>query len=190
MYEQRASQPLKRPRRRKTWWPEETPQPEGSHEPGEYYVVIEDVDELLTMLEVASWPHLDGKGRLSFEPLVAESGLDSDAPVVIVKTADLATLLNDHRSQHQQLERPLRIGDVFWVKAQRITDMGSWSNVIDVSRGARERAQMAQAAATFGTIKPARADKLSMTAPSATAEQQVAQLPLESGGPTTAGPAV
>jgi hypothetical protein len=105
---------------------------------GDAYVVVDELLEERVRLVVAPWPRLDRDGRLHFEDLGRRRG--PYAP------ATLQALVDRHRAEQGQVQRPLRVGDAFLVRgdAQRL---GGWDLVLDVTQGARALAKLAVARA-------------------------------------------
>jgi len=93
-------------------------------------------------LVVAAWPRLDRDGRLVFEDLGRRRG-----PYAL---RSLQALIDRHRAQHRQVQRPLRVGDAFLVRGDA-SRLGGWEYVLDITRGARAVAKVALARAVTAT---------------------------------------
>jgi hypothetical protein len=108
---------------------------------GDAYVVVDEIVEERVRLVVAAWPRLDREGRLHFDDLGRRLG--PYAPET------LQALIDRHRAQQEQVQRPLRVGDAFLVRGDAHRLRG-WEYVLDVTHGARAVAKVAMArAVTF-----------------------------------------
>jgi hypothetical protein len=105
---------------------------------GDAYVVVDEMVEERVRLVVAAWPRLDRDGRLFFEDLGRRRG--PYAP------RTLQALIDRHRAQRGQVQRPLRVGDAFLVRGDA-SRLGGWEYVLDITRGARAVAKVALARA-------------------------------------------
>jgi hypothetical protein len=105
---------------------------------GDAYVAVDEILEDRVRLVVAPWPRLDEDRRLHFEDLGRRLG--PYAP------STLQALVDRHRAQQGQVQRPLRVGDAFLVRgvAHRLS---GWQYVLDVTAGARVAAKFAMARA-------------------------------------------
>jgi hypothetical protein len=130
-----------RPTRR--WWIPVVNDAGGERMPvepraGDAYVVVDEMVEERVRLVVAAWPRLDRDGRLYFEDLGRRLG--PYAP------RTLQALIDRHRAQQRQVQRPLRVGDVFLVRGDA-SRLSGWDYVLDITRGARAVARVALARA-------------------------------------------
>lgn len=106
------------------------------------YVVVDEMVEERVRLVVAAWPRLDRDGRLYFEDLGRRRG-----PYA---TRSLQALIDRHRAQQGQVQRPLRVGDAFLVRGDA-SRLSGWEDVLDITRGARAVAKVALARAVTST---------------------------------------
>jgi hypothetical protein len=113
------------------------------------YVVVDEIVEERVRLVVAPWPRLDRDGRLYFEDLGRRLG-----PFA---SRTLQALIDRHRAQQGQVQRPLRVGDAFLVRGDA-RRLGGWEYVLDITRGARAVAKVALARAV--TPSPEVQDRL------------------------------
>jgi hypothetical protein len=165
--------------------------------PEDAYVVVDDLttDEQgqtvqIAVLAIATWPHLDALGRLSFDE--AGSGRLAVDPVWLQERVDQERLANEPpgepRISEQELRtRPLRIGDTFLIRGLEVTESGtppSWKVLEDVSASARDRAKIAQYAAVAPSVDRDRAQELGVSS-----EEPSRDRP-ERPGPSAARPAV
>ena len=82
-------------------------------QPGDAYVVVDDLDEGLAVLVVSPWPVADDYGRARFTgPESFQLGVDREAFEELVRRARLEHV-GDTDEDRARAERPLRIGDVF-----------------------------------------------------------------------------
>jgi hypothetical protein len=108
----------------------------------DWYVVVDEIIEERVRLVVAPWPKVDRDGRLSFEDLGRRRG-----PYA---SRSLLALIDRHRAQQGQVQRPLRVGDAFLVRGDT-SRLGGWEYVLDITRGARAVAKLALARAVTST---------------------------------------
>lgn len=148
MYDQRIPEPAPEGAAGEAWRPEGVPFDADAPEAAiDRYVAIDRIDEGVATLDVAPWPAVDpATGRLSFHP--AEDRLEMTANAEAVRRR----VDRDRRDLHQ-LRRPLRVGDVFWVRdfGERPED---WGRVIDVTRAGRFAAKAALLATAAGAPSP------------------------------------
>ena len=107
---------------------------EFAPEPGDVYVVLDELISDQVRLAVSPWPEVDEGGRLRF----SESGSEPAG----FERVELQTELDRRRETEGQLPRPLRIGDVLMVRGfgERT---GGWEQVLDVTGPARRAASRA-----------------------------------------------
>lgn len=105
---------------------------EVAPEPGDRYAVVDEIIGGDVRLAVASWPQVDGAGRLRFG--------EGSEPVEIERAA-LQAKVDAQREREGQLARPLRIGDVFLVRGAGTLD--SWERVLDITASSRRAAKHA-----------------------------------------------
>jgi hypothetical protein len=118
------------------------PQGEGvavSAVPGDWYVVVDDVQAGQVILVIDAWPGVDAAGRLVF----AAGCVSRSLPV-----ARFQAVVDAQRAAHGQpaADRALRVGDVFWVRDGgdiRLRAPSRWQ-VVDVTGPARRAARAAQ----------------------------------------------
>jgi hypothetical protein len=104
-----------------------------------WYVVIDEIVENTVTFEAWPWPTIDPATRfLSFDL--------GQAKRKTVDRDDLQAVVNQRRAERDQsatADRPLRIGDVFEVRATKIRNPDTWNAVIDDTRRKRREAQAA-----------------------------------------------
>ena len=104
-----------------------------------WYVVIDEIVEDTVTFEAWPWPTIDPETRfLSFDL--------SQAKRKTVDRDKLQAAVNQRRAERDQsatADRPLRIGDVFEVRATKIRNPDTWDSVIDDTRRKRREAQAA-----------------------------------------------
>lgn len=122
------------------------------------YVVVDERDDGILVLVVASWPKLDLLGRLVFK---------GRKTTVTVSEAELTAVLERRRRRSDQLQRPLRIGDAFLVRGPVTKKPSEWPQIVDVTSFARAQAKTAfhAAVAPKATLQEARAIKLDTPPP-------------------------
>jgi hypothetical protein len=106
---------------------------------GDTYVVVDEIVADRVGLVVAPWPTQDAGGRLRFPT--------ASAPRRSFRRSSLERALADHRGRGRQLQRPLRVGDAFWVRGYSARSL-SWESAIDVTRATRRAALEAMVRAT------------------------------------------
>jgi len=161
MYEQRKVEPDSFRKREKEafWtpgvsWEEKTDRLEGMGE-NDWYAVVNDIQEGTIVLQIASWPELDRRGRLRFAKIYEE-----DYPI-----EGLQQVVNSARTKAGQPgpDRPLRSGDAFWIHSANepgpdlLTDTFD-GKVVDITMAAREQAKIAMYAAVARKITPDEAE--------------------------------
>ena len=143
MYEQRIPEPAPEREAGVAWHPDGVPFRGVDPAAGDWYVAIDRIDDGVATLDVAPWPIVDpGTGRLSFEPVADRYSLTASAVTLLRR-------IDRDRRRLRQLRRPLRPGDVFWVRGigERPQD---WGHVIDVTRAGRFAAKAAIFATAAG----------------------------------------
>lgn len=104
-----------------------------------WYVVIDEIVEATVTYEAWPWPTIDAATRfLSFDlDRTRRKTVDLDELQAIVDR------LRAEQDASATKDRPLRIGDVFEVVADKIRDPSTWSAVVDDTRSKRKAAQAA-----------------------------------------------
>ncbi len=102
--------------------------------PNDRYVVVDEIVEGRARLVAAPWPVLDRGKRLRFGKGRRSSG--------VVPISKLESVVHAHRSRQNQVHRPIRIGDAFWVRGKS-EDPSKWESVIDITDAARRAARVA-----------------------------------------------
>lgn len=129
--------------------------PRGS----DWYLTVDEIEEVFIRLVVAPWPSVDSNGRLKFPTDFSEGELLEDPSdwVWLVQAQDFHRWLSEHRSKSSQdaPQRHLRVGDTFWFRGsfeagaeRRGKPSGK---VLDVTYAAREEAKAAMAWAVTGS---------------------------------------
>jgi hypothetical protein len=151
MYQQRSTPEPGTLQGRGPWRPRV--EPEGSElvpGPADSYVVVDDLEADRVILVLDPWPQVGASGHLVFSgPAVVR-----DFPV-----ATLQSLVDDQRARAGQpaANRPLRVGDVFWVRADadgRRQAPQTWS-ILDITGPARRAAHAAQLVAANPALRTA-----------------------------------
>ena len=140
--------------------------PEGSSNPfdqsapeeSDLYLTVDEIDGSRIRLVVAPWPVVDAENRLVFP--FPES--DTEGPFqdptdleLIVDSSEFHATVTQHRINHQQPapDRPLRVGDAFWVRpddtGDTIEKLGG--DLVDITFAARGEAKAAMAWAVTGS---------------------------------------
>lgn len=144
--------------------------PSGPRAAPDWYVVVDELDELGCRLAVDRWPDRDADGRLVF---------DDDERLVSVPPARLHEAVTAARTDHgdDAPERPLRIGDTFawwWGPLARDllgvdpppgsdADATPPAEVVDVTREARHATNAAAQATAGGVLTAAELATLDRT---------------------------
>ncbi|HEY7679890.1 MAG TPA: hypothetical protein VIC04_05170 [Terriglobia bacterium] len=147
MYQQRSEPPEESLRLRDELWLSRAEKPPHPQQ-GDYYVALDERIEATIRLSVASWPKLDQAGRLKFE---------RHFQPVFVEESELLAVINRHRRESGDLERPLRVGDAFFVRAAGSRGPGKnpeqWEQIFDVSSLARDESKIALYSAVAPTVE-------------------------------------
>lgn len=113
--------------------------PRDEHEVVIWYVLVDEIVEGIVAIEAWPWPTVDPlTNYLSFD-------LDSVRQATF-EASDLHPVVSSHRTgvePETTANRPLRIGDVFEVEAERIADLGTWKVVTDHTKEKRAEARAA-----------------------------------------------
>jgi len=125
---------------------------------GDSYVVVDESDEGVLEIVVASWPKLDPLGRLAFS---------GRRRTVAVSEAELSEVLDRRRQRSGETKRPVRIGDAFLVRGRVTNSPSKWPQIVDVTSFARAHAKIAfhAAVAPRTTVREAKALKLDSPPP-------------------------
>ena len=108
---------------------------------GDSYVTVDERVEGVIGVVAAHWPTVDSSG-LSFESDIAAFWFDQ---------ADLQATVDGFRQAADQLVRPLRIGDTFWVRG-RIQSLDQWEALRDITKEARAMVKVAVAVVAVGGV--------------------------------------
>lgn len=123
-------------------------------DPGDWYVVIDDLAYGRIVFDAARWPMVDRQGRLVFEPRRETRTVELDRAQAAADEARSSAALG-------QEQRPLRIGDAFLVRGPELpTDIREWAILADLTRAAREAAKLALFAAVAPRLEPGEAERL------------------------------
>ncbi len=132
--------------------------------PRPLYVVVEDTTpgpDGEVVLDVGFWPRLDEDGRLNFEESAQEHAMDESlsAPRQLVET-----VLARWRDALGQAQRPIRVGDAFFIQTDlmHVESPNEWQIVIDVTASARDAAKVAFHAATMAPVEAERSGELNL----------------------------
>jgi hypothetical protein len=138
------------PPRRKRWRPEQADTSSDQQDAldlprvvkSDRYVTIDEQIEGVVSVVAAPWPTVDASG-LQF---------DSDITSTWFDAAELQAVVDGFRAASNQLSRPLRIGDTFWVRGYDESSLAAWRDVRDVTRQARRMARVVVAAVAIGDV--------------------------------------
>jgi hypothetical protein len=153
--------------------------------PTDHYVTVDERVEGVAGLVAAAWPTIDAAGLL-FGDLVEASWFD---------LAELQARVDQLRAANgDQLARPLRIGDSFWVRGYDPDSLARWMELRDITAEAREMAKTAVAVVAVGVIDEAPYVEAELEAAEAgetgdQVEQSSRDLP-PPPGPQTASPVI
>jgi len=135
------------------WHPGGVGAPADQHDPqhllkmpppfkSDHYVTVDEQIEGVVSVVVANWPTMDANG-LRFDGEIASIWFDS---------ANLQATVDRLREAANQLPRPLRIGDTFWVRGFDEASFDGWRHLRDVTREARRMARIVVAAVAIGDV--------------------------------------
>ena len=141
---------------------------EGRDPGGLSYVVVDEIEGGSVGLAVSEWPRMDAKGRVRF---------GGDPVLLGADRRSLQGFLAEHRQPRELAERPLRVGDVFALRAQperlreaqqveeRMEPMlapADWIGppVLDVTPDARDAAKASFYAAVTPSLDPAQVARI------------------------------
>lgn len=109
------------------------------------YVTVDERVGYVIGLVAAKWPTVTADGTLEF---------DDDMDTAWFPSDDLQTRVDGYRRANKpsQAERPLRIGDTFWLRgwSERVED---WKRLIDVTANARAAVKGAVATLCVGEVE-------------------------------------
>ena len=144
MYDQRIAEPAPERAGATAWRPDVVPFDADAPDPAQdRYVAVDRIDEDVATIVVARWPSVDqATGRLTF-------GAGRERLVVTADAETLRRRVDVDRRVLRQLRRPVRVGDVFWVRGFD-NDPSAWGRVIDVTRAGRFAAKAALLATAAG----------------------------------------
>jgi hypothetical protein len=108
----------------------------------DHYVTVDEQIEGVVSVVAAPWPTVDASGLL-FDGEITSTWFDQ---------ADLQDTVDRLREAADQLSRPLRIGDTFWVRGYDETSVEAWQDLRDVTREARAMARVVVAAVAIGDL--------------------------------------
>jgi hypothetical protein len=108
----------------------------------DHYVTIDEQLEGVVSVVAAPWPTVDANG-LRFDGDITSTWFDA---------ADLQATVDEFRAATDQLLRPLRIGDTFWVRGYQASSPAAWRDLRDVTRQARGMARVVVAAVAIGDV--------------------------------------
>ena len=149
--------PVARARTRKALWPvgpmeglDEELSPEGQPampvpSASDHYVTVDERVTGVVGVVATTWPHLDA-GGLRFDGAITAAWFDE---------AELLATVNGFRAAADQLRRPLRIGDTFWVRGYDESSPSEWQDLWDITRQARGMARLAVASVAVGEVDAA-----------------------------------
>ena len=131
---------------------------------GDSYVVVDERDEGVLVLVVASWPIHDDLGRLDFR---------GRRRSVTVTEAALNDAVRKRAKRPAGVDRPVRIGDAFCVRGEVGRDPAKWGRIVDVTGEARDQAKIAFHAAVAPKATPRDVRALRLDGPPEDATQTV-----------------
>jgi hypothetical protein len=151
----------------------------------DWYVTVDERVGAVLGVVATPWPTVNRTGALSFEGSIEAGWLD---------WGELQETVDGFRRGAGQVERPLRIGDTFWVRGytNELQSPGAWEALLDVTAAARASAKVAVATVCVGDVEDPAAffalddDEVTETEP---ALPGTADLP-PPAGPGVASPAV
>jgi hypothetical protein len=143
------------------------------------YVTIDERVENTIGVVFASWPRVDAYGlRFPSQPKAAWFDV-----------GDIQATIDMFRQHANEMLRPLRIGDTFWVRGFSPESPSEWEDLRDITPQARSMTKAAVALAALGAVQPPLQDS-TLAAEEVypdVAAAPVAQVP---GGAATARPTI
>jgi hypothetical protein len=130
-------------------------QPDWSPNFNDRYVAVDERVEITFGVVVAPWPSVDRFGRPRFS---------ADDYIAWFEATTLQEVLDNRRGRRSQLPRPLRIGDVFWVRGFNVEDPRQWGDALDVTAWARDAAKVAVYSVATGPVDFEVASELGLVA--------------------------
>jgi hypothetical protein len=138
--------------RAKRWRPEQVAPPADRQDQqllempralkSDHYVTVDEQLEGVVSVVAAPWPTVDASG-LRFDGDISSTWFDA---------AELQAVVDGFRAATDQLSRPLRIGDTFWVRGYDASSLDAWRDLRDVTRQARGMARVVVAAVAIGDV--------------------------------------
>lgn len=110
--------------------------------PSDQYVTVDERVEGVVGVVAADWPTIDA-GGLRFGGTISTAWFDE---------TELQAAVNQLRRDVDQLDRPLRIGDSFWVRGYSPASPDAWEDLRDITIYARAMAKGAAAVVAVGAI--------------------------------------
>jgi hypothetical protein len=110
--------------------------------PTDQYVTVDERVEGVVGVVAADWPTIDA-GGLRFGGAILEAWFDQ---------ADLQAAVDRLRRDADQLDRPLRIGDSFWIRGYSPASLDAWEDLRDITIYARAMAKAAVAVVAVGAM--------------------------------------
>jgi hypothetical protein len=117
------------------------PEPSSS----DHYVTVDERVSGVVGVVATTWPHVDA-GGLRFDGAITAAWFDE---------AEFLATVDGFRTEADQLRRPLRIGDTFWVRGYDESSPSEWQDLWDVTGQARGMAKLAVASVAVGDVDPA-----------------------------------
>ncbi len=143
------------------------------------YVTVDEHVEATIGVVVSDWPMRDEFG-LSFPGHIDLAWFDA---------GELQDTVDQLRRRAGQIERPLRIGDTFWVRGFSPTSLDVWEDLRDITQQARAMTKAAVAVAVLGAVQPPEQDR-ALTAEPEPEPASVADAVPPPGGSATARPTI
>lgn len=162
--------------------PDDAQGPVPSPKPSDRYVTVDEQVEQTIGLVFTRWPTVDEFG-LRFESKTEGAWFDANA---------LQQAIDKFRQRTNEILRPLRIGDTFWVRGFSATSIERWRDLRDVTSHARAMTKLAAAVAVLGPLRPPEIHETFAVeyAPRAVPTTPVAQAAQTPGGAATARPTI
>jgi hypothetical protein len=111
-------------------------------DPSDQYVTVDERVGGVVGVVAADWPTVD-EGGLRFEGEISSAWFDE---------AELQVAVDRWRDAADQLRRPLRIGDTFWVRGYSPSSTEGWADLRDVTIHARAMAKAGIALVAVGAV--------------------------------------